>query len=331
MHDIREVAATLDLSRETLLGRRNVVATGVGFKQTGAVRTGEVGIVCSVERKVPLAELASSDIVPRTLAGVPTDVVETGPLRLLSAAHRERHRPAPGGVSVGHRDVTAGTFGCVVRRGGERFVLSNNHVLANTNAAEPGDPVLQPAAYDGGRIPADAIGVLERFVPIEMADGPSTCVSARLATRLLNGVARFLGSGARFTASSTRVPENLVDAALALPLEDSLLAEEVLGIGPVTGQTSAQLGMAVRKSGRTTGVTSGEIVQVHVTANVLVGTRTARFTDQLMAGPMSQGGDSGSLVVDEAGRAVGLLFAGSDATTLCNRIEHVIDALEVTL
>ncbi len=61
----------------------------------------------------------------------------------------------------------------------------------------------------------------------------------------------------------------------------------------------AELSMRVRKSGRTTGVSTGEIVQVQVTADALLGQRTARFTDQVMAGAMSQGGDSGSLVVDE--------------------------------
>jgi hypothetical protein len=57
----------------------------------------------------------------------------------------------------------------------------------------------------------------------------------------------------------------------------------------------------------------------------------ARFTDQLLAGAMSQGGDSGSAVLDDERRLVGLLFAGSETTTVVNRIEHVFSALGVTL
>jgi hypothetical protein len=46
---------------------------------------------------------------------------------------------------------------------------------------------------------------------------------------------------------------------------------------------------------------------------------------------MSQGGDSGSAVVDAGTNLIGLLFAGSDTTTIINRIEHVFSALQVHL
>jgi len=90
--------------------------------------------------------------------------------------------------------------------------------------------------------------------------------------------------------------------------------------------------MRVVKSGRTTGFTTGVIEQVDVTVDVGYGAgRVARFTDQVMAGAMSQGGDSGSAVLDEEHRIVGLLFAGSENTTVINRIEHVLAALEIEL
>ena len=74
-----------------------------------------------------------------------------------------------------------------------------------------------------------------------------------------------------------------------------------------------------------------EIQQIDVTADVDYGSgRTARFTDQLLAGPMSQGGDSGSAVLDDGNRLVGLLFAGSDSTTIINHIEHVFAALNIS-
>lgn len=205
MHDVRDATAVLAGARERLLGYSNVVATGVGFKEVAGERTREIGIVCSVTRKVPLAQLSSADAVPRVIDGVSTDVIQTGSYRVLQV-HRERHRPAPGGVSIGHRDVTAGTLGCVVRRGAERLILSNNHVLANTNAAEPGDPILQPGSYDGGRLPDDAIAVLERFVPIEMIEESSTCAAAQRITMALNAVARILNSRTRLRAVSWGCP-----------------------------------------------------------------------------------------------------------------------------
>jgi hypothetical protein len=90
--------------------------------------------------------------------------------------------------------------------------------------------------------------------------------------------------------------------------------------------------MAIKKSGRTTGLTNGIIEQIDVTAQVSYGTnKTAIFTNQLLAGAMSQGGDSGSAVLDDNNNLVGLLFAGSDSTTIINRIENVFSLLDVTL
>ena len=87
-----------------------------------------------------------------------------------------------------------------------------------------------------------------------------------------------------------------------------------------------------KKSGRTTGLTQGQVDQIDVTVNVQFGAgRIAQFTDQLLAGPMSQGGDSGSAVLDMDRNLVGLLFAGSDNTTIMNRIQNVFTALNVSL
>ena len=79
--------------------------------------------------------------------------------------------------------------------------------------------------------------------------------------------------------------------------------------------------------------TTGQITVVDTTVNVSYdGGRTATFEGQLVAGPMSQGGDSGSLIVaGDSPRAVGLLFAGSDQTTIFSPIQVVLDALEVTI
>jgi len=323
--------ALRQVSRE-LLARRNVVATGVGYKVTGGKRTQSPSIICSVTRKLPAAALAPADLVPPTIAGATTDVVETGPIRALQAP-TGRFRPAPGGVSIGHRDITAGTLGCLVRKGGEPFILSNNHVLANSNDAQIGDPILQPGPHDGGTVAEDHIASLEAFVPISflLPEPPSECGFAAAVIAALNAGCRLIGSRTRYRIVSIQQTANLVDAAIARPLAATDVADEILGIGPIQGAAQGTLGMRVRKSGRTTGLTTGEILQVDVTVNVQYGAgRMAQFTDQLMAGAMSQGGDSGSAVLDDQNRLTGLLFAGSDTTTIINRIEHVFAALGVT-
>lgn len=328
---LESIRQTYAVELEALMARANVVATGIGYKVRGGVRTDELSIVCSVTQKVPVAELAPDDVVPTVVRGVPTDVVATGPFRALFMP-TDRLRPAFGGMSIGHVRITAGTLGCVVRRGDELLILSNNHVLANSNDAQPGDPILQPGPIDGGTDPADRIALLDRFVPVVMSGQPSTCALARTVAAVSNFFARLLGSSARLRAVSERPVTNLVDAATARPLDPAWVSDQIAGIGPVRGQARAELGMAVTKSGRTTGLTTGSIEQVDVTVDVQYGPgQVARFTDQVMAGAMSQGGDSGSAVLDGEGNIVGLLFAGSEQTTVINRIEHVFWALEIGL
>src|SRR4030067_2386517 len=97
-----------------------------------------------VRQKVPPAALTAETMVPREINGVRTDIIQVGEIRALQS-RTDRWRPAPGGVSIGHFRITAGTFGCVVRdrASGSRLILSNNHVLANSNDASPGDAILQ--------------------------------------------------------------------------------------------------------------------------------------------------------------------------------------------
>jgi hypothetical protein len=270
-------------------------------------------------------------MIPATLDSTYTDVVETGIIRALQTPI-DRHRPAPGGVSVGHRDITAGTLGCWVKKDGQWVLLSNNHVLANSNAAEIGDPILQPGSYDGGRFPEDHIADLQEFIPINILGMPSDCTIANNAADILNRISKILGSSVRLQPIEQQHTENLVDAAIARPLKTEDVGNEILQIGTIQGTVEGALGMAIKKSGRTTGFTTGEIEQVDVTVNVQYGEgKIAMFADQLMAGAMSQGGDSGSAVLDESNNLVGLLFAGSDTSTIMNRIQNVFSTLGVSL
>jgi len=329
--ELSTIRGILKSNRENLLKRANVVATGVGYKETGGQRTSTLCIVCSVKKKVDAGQLSGQDLVPATVAGMPTDVLQTGVIRALQAP-TDRFRPAPGGVSVGHGAITAGTLGCWVTKNGQKVILSNNHVLANSNDAEIGDPILQPGPFDGGNFPQDHIANLEQFVPIAFEGEPSQCQFANAVISVFNLSCRAMNSNTRYRVTNIQAVDNLVDAAIARPLNPADIKDEILNIGPIQGTVQGELGMAVKKSGRTTGFTTGEIQQVDVTANVQYGAgQIALFTDQLLAGAMSQGGDSGSAVLDDDNRLTGLLFAGSDTTTIINRIENVFSALGISL
>ncbi|HLF34948.1 MAG TPA: hypothetical protein VI583_11965 [Cyclobacteriaceae bacterium] len=318
--------------RPELMKKQNVVATGIGYKLVGGKPTKDLSIVCSVEIKKTKERLSANDLVPPLIGSLPTDVKPVGLLRAFQDP-RERYRPAPGSVSIGHYQITAGTLGCLVKKDGITYILSNNHVLANSNEASPGDPILQPGPYDGGSLTNDQIAVLSEFIPITFEeDDKDSCKIASLSASILNQLARLIGSRSRLRVYRVQQAENHIDCAIAKPLNPEDVINEILGYGKISGVRAGELEMGIKKSGRTTGLTSGTIEQVDVSARVSYGAnKTALFTDQLLAGAMSQGGDSGSAVLTDDNYLVGLLFAGSETTTIINRIENVFSALQISL
>jgi hypothetical protein len=325
-----------------MMTKPNVHAVGVGFKNPYRQGKGEVCVVVAVSRKLPKDALSRSDLIPKTMDGVKTDVVELPLFRSLQAvagtarageassnANIQRLRPTRPGCSIGHLDTTAGTFGCVVRRDGMKFILSNNHVLANNNQARLGDAILQPGPLDGGTLNNDRLATLVEFVPLAFEGEPEPPAPP-------TGCGNFWRNAGAPAQPINTTGRNRVDCALArvdatMAGGDDNLSAEILNIGMPAGVAEAALGMQVQKSGRTTGYTVGEIEQVDVSSKVEYEGRDAIFTGQLLAGGMSASGDSGSAVLDMNRNVVGLLFAGSNVATLINPIQEVLTALRVEL
>lgn len=327
----------LALYRELVL-IDNVVGVGRGVKMVRGESTGQEAAVVLVRKKYPRSELARGAMVPKRIAGAVSDVIEVGDIRLLT----ERtgvHRPARPGVSIGHYKVSAGTFGALVRdrSTGEALILSNNHVLANlTNGAdgraEAGDAILQPALYDGGEKDASVIGHLRRFVPIHGQAVPPICRIARSFEALVNKIIGAFRPQYRVQVWRDNDTPNMVDCAVAAPVTADAVAADVLDVGEVNGVKEAMLGMTVKKSGRSSGLTTGIVLATDVALRVEMNFgEYGVFSGQILAGPMSMPGDSGSLVLSEDNHAVGLLFAGSEQATMFTPIERVMDALDVTI
>lgn len=340
--------------RRNLMKKSNVVGVGFGYREKSGVLTEEEAVVVYVTQKKPRVQLNSADMVPRSLQGRTVDVIEIGEVRLLEGEEEgsarepggsldyseriSRHRPAPCGVSIAHFKVSAGTFGAVVydQKDGRRLILSNNHVLANStsgidNLASPGDPILQPASYDGGTVEADLIAHLDRFIPLSRPRQRSSCVAARYWERLANRALSFSMPHYRVRLERLNSRGNLVDAAIARPVNERDLTGETPGLGAVSGSGAASLGDEVFFCGRTSGVVSGKIIALEVDLYVSLGNgEQVLFEDQLIVSAVSRPGDSGSLLIDESSRAVGLLFAGSESVAVCNRIDHVCCLLEIS-
>lgn len=308
-----EIESVLHAHKGRLLRRRNVTGCGIGFKEVRGEKTDTPALILFVNKKRPLSMLALEDRIPPEIAGVRTDVIEIGSVRLLSDRTR-RVRPAYPGVSIGHYRISAGTFGAVVYDAETRspLILSNNHVLANISSgkdgrASLGDPISQPGPYDGGSTD-DTIGFLRRFVPIMTLRFP-------------------FGDG---ESQEVGGPINRVDAAVAEPITPDIITPEILGIGPVLGVADVVAGQRVRKSGRTTGVTEGRVRALSATLNVSMGDAgIAMFEDQIVTSPMAEPGDSGSAGITEEGYIFGLLFAGSAQATIFNRAQNIMELLRV--
>ena len=290
------IAWALKLNEDELLSKANVVGVGIGEKIRGGFSQGRLCLKIYVEKKLIAKKLTKAEFIPQEISRIETDVEEAG--KIIAQANTGRFRPAPGGVSLGHYQITAGTLGCLVKdkKSGKVLILSNNHVLANSNKAEKGDPILQPGPYDGGKKPKDLIGYLENWIEINF-----------------------------------KKEANLVDAALARPKVSGDVRPEIMLIGSPQGLTKAKIGMPIQKSGRTTGYTTGKVKDISASVKVNYDNQTALFRGQILTTNMSQGGDSGSLVLDMKARAVGLLFAGSEQVTILNPINEVLRLLDVEI
>ena len=254
--------------------------------------------------------------MPSMLSGVPVRYEVIGKIWALEALtvaqettvgttgyyRTTKIRPVLGGISLGNRYITAGTLSIIDNN---HKILSNAHVIAmdrNANFRSIGTSILQPGPYDGGTTKDDRIGRLEDYVGIDFMN---------------------------------LYANNYVDAAIgALDSPDLGLVRQVLGNGAnyaISGWTEVETGDSIRKSGRTTGVTTSGVSNTQVMVQVFyTENKWALFKDQIIVldPNFAQGGDSGSLV-DKGDAFVGLVFAGSPSATFICKAEHIIEKLGI--
>jgi hypothetical protein len=283
---------------------------GVGSKFTRNKTTGRPSVRLYVAQKLDRRLIPPRHLLPPEIGGVETDVVELGRLRAQVPAWRKRNRPARPGCSIGFalaapQDglLMAGTLGAIVTDGATRYVLSNNHVLANENQLAAGAPIYQPGLLDHGEVGADAIARLSRF-------------SALSATK-----------------------PNRIDCAIAEILAPELIGTALMPkVGKLANPQPIAVveGMAVEKVGRGSGYSVGRVFDVSATLVLGYAMGEISFVDQILirgtGAAFSEDGDSGALVVDvDSGRATGLLIGGRGDYSVANHLEDVLAELGVGL
>ncbi len=320
---ILETQRVQDLNAERLYELPNVIGLGTGFPQTGGEFKTTRGPVVQVfvQRKYPDAELPDWARIPRELPGIDrarisVDVVEVG--FVYAAQDTTRYRPVPGGCSIGHQNAvdasTLGGWACDLTDD-SIVLLSCNHCIAGLNVASVPGGIVQPGRLDGGVVPADLIGALKRFIPININPNP---------------------------------PVTPVDAAVGTITVQR--DDDVLNIGPAIYELGTPaLGMTVQKRGRTTQYTNnGTITSVNVQVNVNYGTVAAPVIGRIGnsfivtstdGNAFANRGDSGSLIFDtnqgtlnSTFPVLGMFFAVSNngVTTWHNDINTIFAQLNLS-
>lgn len=231
---------------------------------------------------------------------------------------KRQNRPIKMGTSGGNLlDLTPleccdGTLGALIEKNGVQYVLSNNHVLARSNKGKPGEAIIQPGLGD------------QRPICEPLQPDADTVAFLTARKRVKFGLNR----------------RNKIDAAIAEVVPGAVDPQgAIMGIGvPGSNTVEAFVGMRVKKSGRTTGLTRGSVIAVNASAVVDFpkrcgsdDVRVARFEDLIfIAGnndkPFIEAGDSGSMVYENSKNCpgpVGLVFAGNEELAAASPAETV--------
>ena len=308
------VMAVQNKHTPALMEDPEIVGTG-----TGLTADGKPAVV------VLLKSEAGAARVPKILDGVPVVPIVTGEIRAFKTTttpHTARlPRPIELGVSGGNAlDLAnnyccSGTLGALVQKGGIQYILSNSHVLCGdvaASATDPdvatiGDPINQPGLIDVRcqRIPDDYVANLSSLSSIYPTNNNVDCAIAQV------------------------IP-GMVDPS-----------GSIYEIGALSSQTlDAYVGLLVKKSGRTTGLTRSYVYAINASVTIYYqdecngASFILPYTGQVLVyqrgNSFINAGDSGSLLVedvDEYPRAVGLIFAGNSSIAIANPIDEVLGYL----
>ena len=287
-----------------------------------------MAIVVSVQEKKPRSALADDEVIPPEIDGVPTDVVEE-----KIVLHSER---------VALREVTplVDTTTYPTLQGGISMGPCRAVFLAPPDVPTAGNYITVGTL---GAIVTDRAGGAR----MALTNFHVACVDSTWAVGdTMTQPSRVDGGTCptnQFGATVRAVLSENVDGAVVSIDAGRSTACSVVEIGDIEGTNTATVGMAVRKRGRTSGLTYGSITSIDQTVSIDygdgLGMRTLRHqlrieVDATQSSIMSDHGDSGSVVVDGNGNVVGLLFAGIDPShtvAFANPIQAVLDELSINM
>src|SRR5215831_1407658 len=321
---VRAVIAVQNKVTHEMMKEPEILGTAAGLDESGAA-----SLVIFVDKHAKNAGTVLAAL-PANLGDVPVVAQLTEKFIAFAGGHRHGGGGSTGGISHTAKQTApiqlgtsggwrfdlangfccGGTFGSLIQVNGIQYIMSNYHVMesdivpgGNGLVATTGDGAVQPGLIDVGcdANSAQNVGTLQQLSSL-----PNSNVDVGVA-RVISGMVRTDGA--------------------------------ILEIGTLSSQTAtASIGKAVKKSGRTTGLSRSSISSLNATISVTYenecagGTAfTKTFTGQIIVNNSGSAflnsGDSGSLMVEDvtnSPRAVGLLYAGSSSLAVANPIDEVL-------
>jgi hypothetical protein len=312
----------------------DVIGTAIGLTQDGKPC---ILVLTKTDIKADALAKGTVNPLPDKLENVPVEMMVTGEIKTFKGHPNPGGGGGGGGVShtvkqtppielgtsggwrydLANGYCCSGTLGALVQIGGTKYILSNYHVFesdivsgGNGRIAQTGDPIIQPGLVD---ISCNAANAQNVAALVKKSSLPGSNVDAAVAS---------INSG-------------MVDPS-----------GSILEVGTISANTvEAYIDQAVKKSGRTTGLTRSSVAGLNATVSVTYenecagGTAfTKTFTGQIIISNKGSkflaAGDSGSLMVEDVStnpRAVGLLYAGSNRLAVANPINDVLTFLGATM
>lgn len=282
------------------LSLSNVNGIGLGYKYTNGVQTNQLALQVFVLKKISENCLCQCNIIPPIYKGIQTDVIEIGEIR--ASALGTKYRPMSQGYSIGTMLRNTGTAGAVVVSGDglnmKYYILSNAHIFCRNNTYPIGGAIVSPGYDDNKDMDNNKVATLAKFIPI------------------------------KYNSSDY----NYYDCAIGEITDLNLVSNYIYMIGNINGTVPPTLNQKVQKTGRTSGYTRGTVMSLSacIRVNWDFGGYSL-FAKQVLTTKISEGGDSGSLVLDMNNNAVGLIFSSTETISVFTPIDPVLSALKVQL
>jgi hypothetical protein len=323
-----EVRPVKERVEDQLLRLPDVTGVDIRRKVTKGRETDRVAIVVSVRKKKPKSALSKDEVIPPEIDGIPTDVVEEEIVLHSDRVLLDEVAPL----------VDATTYATL--QGGISMGPCRSVFLSPPDVPSAGNYIFVGTL--GAIVNDRTTGARMALTNFHVACVDSTWAVGNTMTqpgRNDGGTcpANMFGAIVRATLSDH------VDGSVVSIDAGKASACSIVEVGDVKGKNTAAIGMAIRKRGRTSGLTYGTVTSVDQTVSINygdgLGTHTLKNQIRIEVDPahstvMSDHGDSGSVVVDASNKVIGLLYAGIDpghTVSFANPIQNVLDELNVDL